>query len=122
LIAETQDYRSKAFTQLTGYEQKKIMLLNRLLLETIYLQAPQRKYWLVGEKPRPAPVSTKVCEYLYVWEFSDGKLLLVKEKQGSYSAEIHIPVAKEWLDLKGISEKELKELIKQPVKLKKVKK
>ncbi|MFH1387294.1 MAG: hypothetical protein ABIH50_06495 [bacterium] len=62
------------------------------------------------KKPASSP-NVKVCEYLYVWEFSAGKLLLVKEKQGSYSAEIVIPVSKQWLDLKGLTKDELKELI-----------
>jgi|GEM_PF-1260852 len=113
LIAETESYRSKPFATLSLYQKKKIMFLNRLLLEALYPQTPQKKSWLITEeKVSPIP---KTCEYLYVWEFSEGKLLLVKETKGSYSAEIHIPVAKEWLDLKGISSKELKEIIGKPI-------
>lgn len=84
-----------------------------------------RKPKLVAKRPKPKPKATivakpkpeiKVCEYLYVWEFSEGKLLLAKETEGKYTAEIHIPVSKEWLDLRGISSKELKEIIGTPVK------
>lgn len=64
----------------------------------------------VQKKPASS-ANVKVCEYLYVWEFSSGKLLLVKEKQGKYSAEILIPVSKQWLDLKGLTKEGLKELI-----------
>jgi hypothetical protein len=53
----------------------------------------------------------KVWEYLYVWEFSEGKLLLVKEKKGKYAAEVVVPVSKQWLDLKGLTKEELKEII-----------
>lgn len=120
LIAETQSFRYRPFSQLSEYQKKKIMFLNRLLIEALYAQAPKRQSWLVAEMPKLA-ATPKVCEYLYVWEFSEGKLLLVKEKKGSYSAEIYIPVSKEWLDLKGLSEKELRELIAKPIKVKKKK-
>jgi hypothetical protein len=115
LINETRDFRSKPFSELSEYQKKKIMFLNRLLIEALYAQAPKRKAWLIAEAPK-LPVVTKVCEYLYVWEFSEGKLLLVKEKKGSYSAEIYIPVSKEWLDLRGLSEKDLSQLINKPIK------
>ena len=120
LINETRDFRSLPFSELSEYQKKKILFLNRLLIEALYAQAPKRKAWLVAEAEK-VPFATKVCEYLYVWEFSEGKLLLVKEKKGSYSAEIYIPVAKEWLELKGLSEKELRELIAKPIKVKKKK-
>jgi len=68
---------------------------------------------------KTAPAATKVCEYLYVWEFSEGKLLLVKETKGEYSAEILVPVSKQWLELKGISEDELREIIERPVSVSK---
>ncbi|MDD5593876.1 MAG: hypothetical protein PHG97_03955, partial [Candidatus Margulisbacteria bacterium] len=58
----------------------------------------------------------KTVEYLYVWEFSEGKLLAVKEKNGKYSADIYIPVAKEWLDLRGLSEQDLQDIINKPIK------
>lgn len=117
LIAETQSFRYRPFSQLSDFQQKKIMLLNRLLLEAIYPDAPKRKSWLAAaEKPAPAPTTVaKVCEYLYVWEFSEGKLLAVREKQGKYSADIYIPVSKQWLDLRGLSEKDLQDLIRKPI-------
>ena len=61
------------------------------------------------------PTFTKTKQYLYVWEFSEGKLLAVKQKQGSYSADIYIPVSKKWLSLKGLSDKDLQELIDKPI-------
>ncbi len=115
LINETRDFRSKPFSELSEYQKKKIMFLGRLLIEALYAQAPKRKSWLAAEAEK-VPFATKVCEYLYVWEFSEGKLLLVKEKKGSYSAEIYIPVSKEWLDLRGLSEKDLSQLINKPIK------
>ena len=116
LIEETKDYRWKSFSQLTDFQKKKIMFLNRLLLEALYSQAPKRETWLVAQpaKPKPAVPSARITEYLYVWEFSSGKLMLVKEWKGNYSAEINIPISKQWLDLKGLSEKDLKELIEKP--------
>jgi hypothetical protein len=79
------------------------------------LQPRRLKKLLEAKKmppPKPQkPAISKTFEYLYVWEFSAGKLLLVKETRGNYSAEIHIPVSKKWLDLKGLSRQELKELI-----------
>jgi len=114
LIAETAAVRGKPFAKLSAYEQKKVMLLNRLLIETMYAGAPVRQSWTAPLSKKAGPAGPKTVEYLYVWEFSDGKLLLVKEDKGTYSAEINIPVSKEWLDLKGLSEKELQELIKKP--------
>jgi hypothetical protein len=114
LISETAAIRGKPFSRLSVYEQKKVMLLNRLLIENLYAAAPARQAWETAAGKKAAPAGPKTVEYVYVWEFSDGKLLLVKEYKGTYSAEINLPVSKEWLDLKGLSEKELKELIKQP--------
>ncbi len=113
LAAETEAYRYKPFKKLTAFQQKKIMLLNRLLLEALFSDSPHRSTWLA---PRPIPVFTKTKQYLYVWEFSEGKLLAVKEKQGKYSADIYIPVSKQWMSLKGLSEKDLQELINKPIK------
>lgn len=116
LIKETNPYRTQSFASLTPFQQKKIMFLNRLLLEAVYAEAPVRKNWLISAKEKPAATPVKECEYLYVWEFKDGKLLLVKESEGQYSAEIYIPVSEEWLSLKGLSAKELGELINKPVR------
>ncbi len=113
LIAETQAFRYKPFNQLTAYQQKKILFLNRLLLEALFSNAPRRSTWLA---PQPIPTFTKTKQYLYVWEFSEGRLLAVKEKQGSYTADIYIPVSKQWMSLKGLSEKDLQELINKPIK------
>ncbi|MFA5112924.1 MAG: hypothetical protein WC529_01360 [Candidatus Margulisiibacteriota bacterium] len=115
LIAETAAFRGKPFAKLSAYQQKKVMLLNRLLIETLYAAAPARQVWETAAGQKAGPAGPKTVEYLYVWEFGDGKLLLVKEYKGQYSAEINIPVSKQWLDLKGLSEKELRELIEQPV-------
>jgi hypothetical protein len=112
LIAETEAYRYKPFARLSPFQQKKIMLLNRLLLEALFAGAPHRGTW---QAARPIPTFTRTKQYLYVWEFSAGKLLAVKQKQGSYSADIYIPVSKKWLNLKGLSEKDLQELIDKPV-------
>ncbi|MBN3033396.1 MAG: hypothetical protein JW873_04805 [Candidatus Saganbacteria bacterium] len=112
LIAETEAYRYRPFTQLTPYQRKKLMLLNRLLIEALFASAPRRSTWLAAP---PIPTFTKTKQYLFVWEFSEGKLLAVKQKQGSYSADIYIPVSKNWLNLKGLSEKDLQELIEKPV-------
>jgi len=123
LIKETKSYRGKDFSSLNSFEQKKIMLLNRLLIETLYSQAPARANWLIALKPS-VKKPPKVYEYLYVWEFSEGKLLIVKQTKGKYSAIVHIPVSKEWLDVKGLSAKDLEELIgkmPKPVKSKKSK-
>jgi len=116
LIEETKDYRWKSFSQLTDFQKKKIMFLNRLLLEALYSQVPKRPSWLAAQPPQPKPAvsAARITEYLYVWEFSSGKLMLVKEMKGNYSAEINIPVSKQWLDLKGLSKKDLKELIEKP--------
>jgi hypothetical protein len=128
LITETKDYRMKAFSDLSAFEQKKIMLLNRLLIEAIYPDAPQRRYWTMAPAGKAVPITieiggkTKTFEYLYVWEFSEGKLLLVKESSGKYSAEIYVPVSEDWLNLKGISAKELSQLIRKPIKTFKKKK
>ncbi|MCU0641929.1 MAG: hypothetical protein MUC35_07630 [Candidatus Margulisbacteria bacterium] len=111
LINETAAFRGQPFASLSVYQQKKIMLLNRLLIERLYAAAPVRPSWLAA---KGAPAGPKTVEYLYVWEFSDGKLLVVKENKGEYSAEINLPVSKEWLDLKGLSEAELQEIIKKP--------
>jgi hypothetical protein len=112
LIAETQAYRYQPFSRLSAYQQKKIMLLNRLLLEVLFADAPHRGTW---QAAGIIPTFTKTKQYLYVWEFSEGKLLAVKQKQGSYSADIYIPVSKKWLSLKGLSEKDLQELIDKPI-------
>ena len=55
-------------------------------------------------------------EYLYVWEFSEGKLLLVREIKGKYAADIYVPASKEWLELKGLSDQDLRDLIMTPTK------
>lgn len=60
---------------------------------------------------RPPKQAEKTLEYHYVWEFSSGKLLVVKEKQGSYEADIYLTNEKKWLDLKGVSDQDLQELI-----------
>lgn len=49
--------------------------------------------------------------YEYVWEFSPGKLLLVKSVKGVYTADIFVPATQEWYSLKGVSRQELKELL-----------
>lgn len=113
LIAETQAYRYRPFNQLSAYQQKKIMLLNRLLLEALFADAPHRGTWLASGT---IPTFTKTKQYLYVWEFSEGRLLAVKEKQGNYSADIYIPVSKQWMELKGLSDQDLQELIEKPIK------
>jgi hypothetical protein len=113
LVAETGSYRYRPFNQLSSYQKKKLMLLNRLLLEALFADAPHRSTWLAA---KPIPTLTKTKQYLYVWEFSEGKLLAVKQKQGNYSADIYIPVSKKWLSLKGLSEKDLQELIAKPIK------
>lgn len=71
----------------------------------------------VGPKLKPAKKAPKtvVYEYLYVWEFSQGKLLVVKKHNGKYTAEIFNPVTQEWVDLKNLSRKELDELINRPL-------
>ena len=94
-----------------NFLEEKIMLLNRLLLEALFAEAPRRGTW---QAAGPIPTFTKTKQYLYVWEFSEGKLMAVKEKKGSYSADIYIPVSKKWLSLKGLSEKDLQELIEKP--------
>jgi len=38
-------------------------------------------------------------EYLYVWEFAKGKLLLVRENKGIYAADIYIPDKQQSLPL-----------------------
>lgn len=67
---------------------------------------------------RSAPAKLKVKHtkpkggnYEYVWEFSPGKLLLVKSIKGVYTADIFIPATQEWYSLKGVSRQELKELL-----------
>ena len=57
----------------------------------------------------------KGVRYLYVWEFEPGKLLLVKEFRGAYSADIYIPAKKEWLEIGTLSRKDLKGIITAPV-------
>jgi len=113
LVSETQAFRYLPFGKLTAFQKKKIMLLNRLLLEALFSNAPRRSTWFA---PRPIPTFTKTKQYLYVWEFSEGRLLAVKEKRGNYSADIYIPVSKQWMNLKGLSEKDLQELINKPIK------
>lgn len=70
-------------------------------------------------KPLPAKIGVlpppRLKEYLYVWEFSEGKLLIARETKGKYSAEVYLPVSKEWLDLRGISAAELRQLIAKPI-------
>jgi hypothetical protein len=81
--------------------------------------APTTPMVIPASKPitqKPFLPGPRTFEYLYVWEFSEGKLLAVKEKNGKYSADIYIPVEKQWLNLKGLSEQDLKELIEKPVK------
>lgn len=115
LIAETKSFRGMRFSDLTDYQRKKIMLLNRLLLKAFYAEAPSRASWLVPEEIVLPTKKTRVCEYLYVWEFDKGKLLLVKEWKGKYSAEIHIPSAREWMALDEITREELQKIIEKPV-------
>ena len=112
LIAETQAYRYQPFDRLSAYRQKKIRLLNRLLIEALFADAPHRATWLAGAL---IPNFTKTKQYLYVWEFSEGKLMAVKQKQGNFSADIYLPVSKKWLNLKGLSEQDLRELMDKPV-------
>ncbi|MFA6430822.1 MAG: hypothetical protein WCV91_00340 [Candidatus Margulisiibacteriota bacterium] len=50
-------------------------------------------------------------EYLYVWEFSKGKLLLVKKTKGVYTADIYIPGKQAWMELQTLSSEELRDLI-----------
>src|SRR3989339_441218 len=64
----------------------------------------------VVSKPKKK-FSPKVWEYLYVWEFNQGKLLLVKKFKGRYDAEIVIPSQKKWLDFKYLTRKELDQII-----------
>ena len=112
LIAETQAYRYRPFGQLTAFQQKKILLLNRLLIEALFADAPHRTTWLASPL---IPTFTKTKQYLYVWEFSEGKLMAVKQKQGAYSADIYLPVSKKWLNLKGLSEQDLRDLMDKPI-------
>ena len=112
LIVETNEYRGRRFADLSAAEQKKIMLLNRLLLRALY-GAPSRASWLVPVEIN-LPTS-RVTEYLYVWEFDKGKLLLVKEWKGKYSADIYVPTAEEWLALDEITRDELQKLIAKPI-------
>jgi poly-D-alanine transfer protein DltD len=107
--------------QLSRRQREKLLARRKKALAA-KLQAKQQKLRAEQKPARPKqataeaaeePAKPKTIEYLYVWEFSDGKLLLVREENGEYAAEINIPVSKEWLDLKGLSKQELSELIKQ---------
>jgi hypothetical protein len=60
-------------------------------------------------KARPA--KPKGDNYEFVWEFSPGKLLLVKSVKGVYTADIFVPSTQEWYSLKGISRQELREIV-----------
>lgn len=57
------------------------------------------------EKPKPAVKKSAALpttyEYLYVWEFDRGQLLVVKRIEGKYSAEIYTPGTRQW---KGLDE------------------
>ncbi|OGB89703.1 hypothetical protein A2625_06220 [candidate division WOR-1 bacterium RIFCSPHIGHO2_01_FULL_53_15] len=101
--------------------QEELLALKEKELERQKAEAEEKERALkeaIAKLPMPGP---RTFEYLYVWEFSEGKLLAVKEKQGKYSAEIYIPVEKQWLNLKGLSDEDLKELIERPVGVKKKK-
>lgn len=64
---------------------------------------------------KPKPPKAKRGSYQYVWEFSPGKLLLVKRIKGVYSADIFIPARNEWFELSGISSADLREISEEPL-------
>jgi hypothetical protein len=115
LIKETAAYRKLSFSRLNAFQQKKLLLLNRLLLEAVYPETPVRKNWQVSEKEKAAAAVTQ-REYLYIWEAMESKLLAAKESKGVYSAEILVPVSEKWLSHRGLSARELSDLIQKPVK------
>lgn len=79
--------------------------LRRALLEKIRLKKlAAHKLAVKRAKELKAP------QYLYVWEFDRGKLLLVKKSKGKYSAEIYIPATQQWFDLGKLSRRELRNI------------
>ncbi|HVN67613.1 MAG TPA: hypothetical protein VMT55_04505, partial [Candidatus Sulfotelmatobacter sp.] len=73
---------------------------------------PQSKPLLIRQAVKP-PAKGQPGQYKYVWEFSRGKLMALKEAKGRYSAEIYIPAKNQWLSLKELSETELQTLIEE---------
>jgi len=77
--------------------------------------------YIVPAKPQPLPPKkdavslSRYMRYLYVWEFNKGKLLLVKENKGKYSAEVYLPKTRGWHNLQDISRQELREIINEAI-------
>jgi len=64
-----------------------------------------------GVRKAPPGKQAKKLKYLYVWEFSRGKLLLVRKYGGRYAAEIYIPADNTWIEVKEITSRELKAIV-----------
>lgn len=95
----------------------------RRLLQ-LRLQANLKKLWLKQQAQKKAAREQKLRLkrskakggiYQYVWEFTPGKLLLVKKVKGVYSADIFIPATMEWSSLEGLTLDEFKTLIDEPL-------
>ncbi|MFH1390563.1 MAG: hypothetical protein ABIH56_07595 [Candidatus Margulisiibacteriota bacterium] len=117
LLKATRGYRGKPFSSLTAGQQMNIMKLNRLLLEITYpgLCPISELKRLVIDESWMSEIPLKNNGYIYVWEFSHGKLLVLKVISQKFSADIYIPLTEEWFSLQDLSYKDLKELISKPV-------
>ncbi|MFA6169263.1 MAG: hypothetical protein WC772_00630 [Candidatus Margulisiibacteriota bacterium] len=117
LVNLTRNYRNKPFAQLTPEQQLNILKLNRLLLELTYpgLCPISELKRLVIDESWMSEVPLKNNGYIYVWEFSHGKLLVLKVVSQKFSADIYIPATEEWFSLQDLSYQELKELIAKPI-------
>lgn len=113
----TRSYRNKPFASLTPEQQLNIMKLNRLLLELTYpgLCPISELKRLIIDESWMSEIPLKKNGYIYVWEFSHGKLLVLKVISQKFSADIYIPATEEWFSLQDLSYKDLKELIAKPV-------
>ncbi|OGC11678.1 hypothetical protein A3K48_04185 [candidate division WOR-1 bacterium RIFOXYA12_FULL_52_29] len=116
LLKITQGYRGKPFSSLTAEQQMNILKLNRLLLETTYpgLCPISELKKLIIDESWMSEIPLKNNGYIYVWEFSHGKFLVLKVVNQKFSADIYVPLTEEWISLQNLSYKELKELIAKP--------
>lgn len=93
-------------------------MVKRRILTVKKIAKPVQK--IVPAKAKAA--KPKACAYQYVWEFSRGKLMVVKETRGKYSADIYVPKTQEWMELRTLSRKELKNIIENSTNLRQSKK
>lgn len=90
------------------YRRLRYLQLQARLRNSLIKKAQAKK---AAQQLKLRAIKAKRGTYHFVWEFSPGKLLLVKTVKGIYSADIFIPATGEWFNLQGLTRKELKELI-----------